>query len=116
MLLSCSRLTRLSANNFTLEQYTLALVRLRLAERTNLGTDETEQLLVASLESDDRILVSLTLSLHLNLRRKLDEDGVSVTESELDDVALVRNTIPDSDKLKYLLVALANAYNHVVDE
>jgi hypothetical protein len=41
---------------------------------------------------------------------------VSVTESELDDVALVRNTITDSDKLKYLLVALANAYNHVVDE
>ena len=45
-LLSCSGLTRLPADDLTLEQDTLALVRLWHTERTDFSTDETKQLLV----------------------------------------------------------------------
>ena len=80
MLLSCSSLSRLSADDLALEQDTLAFVWLRLAERTNFSTNESEQLLVTRLEHENRVLVSFTLCLHLHFFRKLNEDWVCITE------------------------------------
>ena len=57
MLLRTCSLTRLSANLFANEQYTFALVRFRLTERTNFCTHLTEQLLVTGFENNLRILV-----------------------------------------------------------
>ena len=116
MLLSCSSLSRLSADDLALEQDTLALVRLRLAERTNFSTNESEQLLVARLEHENRVLVSLTLCLHLDFCGKFDEDRVCVTERELDDIALVGNAVTYTYEFKNLLVAFAYSDNHVVHE
>ena len=94
----------------------LALVRFGLAERTNFCTHLTEQLLVARLQDDQRILVSLRLGLNLNLRRQLNEDAVSETQRQLNEVSLVAYTETDTYKLQSLLVTLAYANNHVVNQ
>ena len=39
---------------------------------------------------------------------------MSITECELDEVALVRNTVTYTYELKSLSVTLADTYNHVV--
>ena len=80
MLLSTSRLTGLSADLLAEEQNTFALIRLGLTERTNLSTHLTEKLLVAGLQNDLGVLVSLGLCLHLDFSGELEEDAVGVTE------------------------------------
>ena len=116
MLLSTSRLTGLSANLLAEEQNTFALVRLGLTERANLSTYLTEKLLVAGLQDNLGVLVSLGLCLDLDFRGKLKEDGVCVAERELQKVALIGDTIADTHELELLLVTLGNTYDHVVDE
>jgi len=116
MLLGTSRLTGLSANLLAEEQDALALVRLWLTERANLGTHLAKELLVAGFKDYLRVLVSLGLCLNLDFRGKLEEDGVRVAECELQEVALVGNTIADTDQLKLLLIAFGNSDDHIVDE
>ena len=87
-----------------------------MTERTDFCTNETKKLLIASLESDDGVLVALTLRLNLHLCRELEEDGVRISERELNEVALVTHTITHTNELKRLLVALAHTNNHVVDQ
>ena len=116
MLLSTSRLTGLSADLLAEEQNTFALIRLGLTERTNLSTYLTEKLLVAGLQDNLGVLVSLGLCLNLNLRGKLKKDGMCVAERELQEVALIGDTVADTYQLKLLLVTLGNTNDHVVDE
>ena len=116
MLLGTSRLTGLSANLLAEEQNTFALVRLGLTERANLSTYLTEKLLVAGLQDDLGVLVSLGLCLNLNLRGKLKKDGMCVAERELQEVALVGDTVAYTYQLKLLPVTLGNTNDHVVDE
>ena len=41
---------------------------------------------------------------------------MSITESKLNDVTLVRNTVTNTYELHLLLITLANTYNHVVNK
>jgi len=116
MLLGTSRLTRLPADLFAEEQDTLTLVRFRLTERTNLSTYLTQELLVAGLEDDLGVLVSLGLRLDLYLGGELKKDGVCVTQREFQKVTLIRYAITNTDKLHLLLVAFGDSHHHVVDE
>ena len=75
-----------------------------------------KQLLVARLQNNLRVLVTFCLGLYFHFLRKLDENRVRVAERQLDDVALVRDTVADTDQLHLLLVAFAHADNHVVDQ
>ena len=116
MLLGTCRLTGLSADLFAYEQDTFALVRLGLTERANLGTNLSEELLVAGLQDDEWVLVTFRLGLDLDFGGELKQDGVSVAEGELQEIALVGHTVAHADELELLLIAFGHTYDHIVDE
>ena len=83
-----SSFTSFLTNLFTLEADTLALVRLGLAKRANLGGCLTEDLLVAAGHGYDGVLTLLGYGLNLDFRSKLEENLVRIAKIHLHNIAI----------------------------
>src|SRR6187397_2827790 len=92
--------------------HALALVRLGLAGRADLGGDLADQLLV---DADDRE-AGRVLDLERNALGRVDLDRVAVAQVERELLAVLRRAIADAGDLEALAVAVGHADDHVVHE
>jgi hypothetical protein len=96
---------------------TLALVRLRTTEGTDLGSHRTDELLVGTAEDEHGVLSLADLrGLGGNLGGKHDLDVVGITERHGDDLTLGRHPVTDTHELLTDLKTLGDTGDHVVHE
>ena len=71
---------------------------------------------IRRFQNDDGVLVSLGLGLHFHFGRKLEENGMGITQREFYQIALVGNTVADTYEFQCLGVTGAHADDHIVHE
>src|SRR5215207_7864693 len=90
----------------------LALVRLGLARRADLGGNLADELLV---DAEDRE-VGRVLDFEADPGRRRDLDRVAVAQVELQLLADLRSAVSDAGDLERLAIAVGHPDDHVVDE
>src|SRR6185369_2980012 len=105
-------LSDLAADDLALVPHALALVRVGLAQATDLGGDLADQLLVDAVHDE----AGRGLHLEPDALRGLHRHRVAVTERELQVGTLGLHAVTDADDLQRLRVARGDADDHVRDQ
>src|SRR5690606_20306079 len=92
--------------------HTLALVGLRLAVRTNLRSQLTDDLLICTLDDDFRLAVAFGF----HTSGELVNDVVGETELQLQSIALNLGAETHTDEVQTALETFADASDHVVHQ
>ena len=105
------RLTWLELDNFALVADAFTLVGLGLAERANLGGELADQLLVATLDHD----VRLVWTGDFQASRNLFFEFVGKAYAQLQFFVFDRTDVAHALDFELLLVAVLDAEDHVID-
>src|SRR5262245_24529552 len=108
----CRRLTRLELDVLAVVPHTLALVWLGLANRANFGSELTDQLLVATLDHNVRLIWASDLQPFGDLLLHF----VRISDTQGKHVPFDRTEISDSLDLQFFLVTLDDTVHHVLDQ
>ena len=101
---------------FTYELDTLALVRLRLAQRAELRSDLAYELLVDALQRYDRVALFLRNGRSGHFGRKHQVCIVRIAEAHFQDIALDFSLEADADELLLDFITFRNADHHIIDQ